>query len=55
MIDYMKQMEHLGADMTPQEKQDAMMNGIHNNIAFLFSLVDQLQQRVIVLEEKQNA
>lgn len=54
MIDYTEHMKHLGANMTEQEKQDAIMNGIQNNIGFIFALLDQLQQRIIVLEEKIN-
>jgi len=54
MIDYAEHLKHLGAGMTEQEKQDAIMNGIHNNIGFIFTLLDQLQQRIIVLEGKIN-
>lgn len=53
-IDYVKQMEHLGAGMTEQEKQDAIMNGIHNNIAALIGMLQHLEHRVTVLEEKIN-
>jgi hypothetical protein len=55
MIDYMKQMEHLGANMTPQEKQDALINGVWNAINDILLVVQSLEQRVIALEEKQNA
>ena len=55
MIDYMKQMEHLGANMTPQEKQDALINGVWNAINDILLAVQSLEQRVIALEEKQNA
>jgi len=53
-IDYVKQMEHLGAGMTEKEKQDAIMNGIHNNIAALIGMLQHLEQRVVTLEEKTN-
>jgi hypothetical protein len=55
MTDYMKQMEHLGANMTPQEKTDALFNGAWNAISEILTLVQSLEQRVIALEEKQNA
>ena len=54
-IDYVKQIEHVGAGMTEQEKQNAIMNGIHNNIAALIGMLQHLEQRVIALEEKTNA
>ena len=54
MIDYMKQMEHLGAKMTPQEKQDALINGVWNAINDILLVVQSLEQRVKELE-KQNA
>jgi hypothetical protein len=54
-IDYVKQMEHVGAGMTEKERQDAIMNGIHNNIAALIGMLQHLEQRVIALEEKTNA
>jgi hypothetical protein len=53
-IDYVKQMEHLGAGMTEKEKQDAIMNGIHNNIAALIGMLQHLEQRVSSIEEKLN-
>ena len=53
-IDYVKQMEHLGAGMTEKEKQDAIMNGIHNNIAALIGALQYLEQRVNSIEEKIN-
>ena len=53
-IDYVKQMEHLGAGMTEKEKQDAIMNGIHNNIASLIGMLQHLEQRVSSIEEKIN-
>jgi len=53
-IDYVKQMEHLGAGMTEKEKQDAIMNGIHNNIAALIGMLQHLEQRVSSIEEKIN-
>jgi hypothetical protein len=54
MIDYMKQMEHLGANMTPQEKTDALFNGAWNAISEILTIVQNLEQRVKELE-KQNA
>ena len=53
-IDYVKQMEHLGVGMSDAEKQDAIMNGIHNNIAALIGMLQHLEQRVVTLEEKTN-
>jgi hypothetical protein len=53
-IDYVKQMEHVGAGMTEKEKQDAIMNGIHNNIGVLINIVQNLDHRVKALEEKLN-
>jgi prefoldin subunit 5 len=55
MIDYTEHMKHLGAGMTAQEKQDAIMNGIHNNIGALVGIVQHLEQRIKALEEKINA
>lgn len=54
-IDFNENMKHLGAGMTEQEKQNAIMNGIHNNIAALIGMLQHLEQRVIALEEKTNA
>lgn len=54
MIDYIKQMEHVGANMTPQEKQDALINGVWNAINDILLVVQSLEQRVKELE-KQNA
>jgi hypothetical protein len=47
-------MEHVGAGMTEKEKQDAIMNGIHNNIGVLINIVQNLDHRVKALEEKLN-
>jgi prefoldin subunit 5 len=55
MIDYTEHMKHLGAGMTAQEKQDAIINGIHNNIGALVGIVQHLEQRIKALEEKINA
>ena len=54
MIDYIKQMEHVGAKMTTQEKQDALINGVWNAINDILLVVQSLEQRVKELE-KQNA
>jgi hypothetical protein len=50
----MKQMEHVGANMTPQEKTDALFNGAWNAISEILTIVQNLEQRVKELE-KQNA
>lgn len=54
MIDYAEHMKHLGAGMTEQEKQAAIMNGIQNNIGWLISMVQALELKISALEEKTN-
>jgi len=54
MIDYAEHLKHLGANMTEQEKQDAIMNGIHNNIGWLIGMVRALETKVAALEGKIN-
>lgn len=51
-INYAEHLKHIGTGMSDLEKQEAIMNGIQNNIGFIFALLDELKQRVIVLEEK---
>ena len=52
MIDYIKQTEHVGANMTPQEKQDALINGVWNAIGELIAIAELLEKRIIALEAK---
>lgn len=49
-IDYAKQIEILGAGMTEAEKKDAVINGMQNNIGALIHLMQQMDQRIVVLE-----
>ena len=53
-IDYSEHMKHLGVGMTEQEKLEATLNGIHNNIGALISMFQILDHRVKELEEKLN-
>ena len=50
MVDYAKQIEILGAGMTEAEKKDAVINGMQNNIGALIHLMQQMDQRILVLE-----
>ena len=50
MVDYAKQIEVLGAGMTEAEKKDAVINGMQNNIGSLIHLMQQMDQRILVLE-----
>lgn len=52
MIDYSKQMEHLGAEMTAQQKTDAILNGVWNAIGELIAIAELLEKRIIALEAK---
>lgn len=49
-IDYAKQLETIATDMTPDERQLAIINGIQNNLGILIDMVQRLEQRVAELE-----
>jgi len=49
-MDYAKQIEVLGAGMTDAEKKDAVINGMQNNIGALIHMMQQMDQRILVLE-----
>jgi hypothetical protein len=50
-IDYAKQIEHLGKDMSDAERQLAIINGLQNNIGILIDWVQRLELRLQNLEE----
>jgi hypothetical protein len=50
MIDFAKQIENLGADMSDAERQLAIINGIQNNLGSMIHLMQQMEQRIVVLE-----
>lgn len=54
MIDFAKQIENLGADMSDAERQLAIINGIQNNLGILIDWVQRLDLRVQTLEENSN-
>jgi len=49
-IDYAKQIDVLGQGMTPDDRQLAIINGIQNNIGALIHMMQQMDQRILVLE-----
>ena len=51
-VDYIRNLEHLGSDMTPQEKTNAIINGALNDIVQLVVLVQELTQRLDTLEKQ---
>jgi hypothetical protein len=53
-VDYAKQIEHLGKDMTEAERQSAIINGLQNNIVVLIDWVQRLDLRLQYLEEKKD-
>jgi hypothetical protein len=53
-VDYAKQIEHLGKNMTKAERQSAIINGLQNNIAVLIDWVQRLDLRLQHLEEKKD-
>lgn len=54
MVNYAKQIENLGAEMTDAERQLAIINGIQNNLGILIEMVQRLEHRVNIIEEKIN-
>ena len=48
--DYDRQIEHIGSDMTPEDRQQAIINGIQNNIGVLIEMVARLERRVSDME-----
>lgn len=52
MIDYTKQMETLGAELSAQQRTDALLNGVWNAIGDLITIAQALEQRIIALEAK---
>jgi hypothetical protein len=50
--DYERQIEHIGSDMTPDDRQLAIINGIQNNLGLLIEMVQRLEQRVSAIEER---
>ena len=53
-IDYAKQIDNLGRDLTNAERQLAIINGIQNNLGILIEMVQRLEHRVNIIEEKIN-
>ena len=49
-IDYAKQIDVLGQGMTPDDRQLAIINGMQNNIGALIHMMQQMDQRILVLE-----
>ncbi|MFI3198166.1 MAG: hypothetical protein QX196_07585 [Methylococcaceae bacterium] len=54
MIDFAKQIENLGAEMTEPERQLAIINGIQNNLGILIDWVQRIDLRLQTLEENSN-
>ena len=52
--DYERQIEHIGSDMTPDDRQLAIINGIQNNIGVLIEMVQRLEQGVSTIEDQLN-
>ena len=52
MIDFAKQIEDLGKDMTDAERQLAIINGIQNNLGILIDWVQRIDLRLQTLEDK---
>ena len=52
MIDFAKQIENLGTDMTDAERQLAIINGIQNNLGVLIDWVQRIDLRLQTLEDK---
>lgn len=52
MIDFAKQIENLGANMTDAERQLAIINGIQNNLGLLIEMVQRLEHRVNIIEDQ---
>jgi hypothetical protein len=48
--DYTRQIEHIGAGMTPDDRQLAIINGIQNNLGSIIHMMQQMDQRILVLE-----
>lgn len=53
MIDYEKQLAHLGAGMTEAEKHAAILNGLQNALRQTIDLVQRIELRLKALEEKE--
>ena len=49
-IDYAKQIDVLGQGMTPDDRQLAIINGIQNNLGSMIHMMQQMDQRILVLE-----
>lgn len=49
-IDYAKQIDVLGQGMTHDDRQLAIINGIQNNLGSMIHLMQQMEQRIVVLE-----
>jgi len=52
MIDFAKQIENLGTNMTEAERQLAIINGIQNNLGVLIDWVQRIDLRLQTLEDK---
>ena len=52
--DYTRQIEHIGVGLTPDDRQLAIINGIQNNLGMLIDMVQRLERRVNIIEDKQN-
>jgi len=49
-VDYAKQLEAIDTDMSPAERQLAIINGIQNNLGILIDMVYKIEARVAELE-----
>jgi len=49
-VDYAKQLEAIDTDMSPTERQLAIINGIQNNLGILIDMVYKIEARVAELE-----
>ena len=49
-VDYARQLEAIDTDMSPAERQLAIINGIQNNLGILIDMVYKIEARVAELE-----
>lgn len=52
-VDYAKQLELIDTDMSPAERQLAIINGIQNNLGILIDMVYKIEARVAAIEAQQ--
>ena len=53
-VDYAKQLEAIDTDMSPAERQLAIINGIQNNLGILIDMVYKIEARVAELEAQKE-